>query len=472
MRQEPYHDPYNTYYEDGYHDANPWLQDKRNEEFSLSGTFPHKVRFQKPAKCQDRKPEGTWYGKDIEKGENEAAPQVPAAEDQHDELQRQRTAATQQTHRTQRDDSDATVAVDEQDFDTSPKTPPPSGASTLARRRLDGFAPNNQPIGDLADDFFEEPDPNKRPYNAWARIRMKYRRVFAEWLGTTIMVFIGVSTELTYITSGQQNASIQSVYWAWGFGAMIGIYVSGGGSGGFLNPALVIMLSAFRGFPAKRIPVYILAEVVGAFTGALLALAIYRDNILHLGQGLSPEATGIYMYTQPQPWISAASAFFTEFLITAVLGCTIMALGDSGNAPPGAGMHAFIIGLVITTCTMVGSWSTKACMNPARDFGPRLVAVAVGYPRSLFTASNNWWIWGPWCATICGAMAGGLVYDLCVFRGSESPVNYSGLRMKVEGLKEGDRWMRRLRKDKRAERIERKIEEGLAQSQNEDGVSR
>ena len=292
----------------------------------MSGTFPHKVRFQKPAKRQDRKLEGTWYGKDVEKGENEVATQVPVAEEQHNELQQQRTAATEQTQRrSQRDDFVPTVAVNEEGFDTSPEKPSRSGASTPAGRRLDGFAPNNHPIGDLADDFREEPDPNKRPYNAWARIRMKYRRVFAEWLGMTIMVFISVSTQLTYITSEQQNASIQSVYWAWGFGAMIGIYISGGGLGGFLNPALVIMLSAFRGFPLKRIPVYVLTEVVGAFTGALLAFAIYNDNILHLGQGLSPEATGVYMYTQPQPWISAASAFFTEFLVTAVLGCTIMA---------------------------------------------------------------------------------------------------------------------------------------------------
>ena len=96
-------------------------------------------------------------------------------------------------------------------------------------------------------------------------------------------------------------------------------------------------------------------------------------------------------------------------------------------------------------------------MNPARDLGPRLVAIAVGYPTSLFTAGNNWWIWGPWCATICGALVGGLVYDLCVFRGSESPVKHSGMRVKVGSLKEGDRWMRRFYKDKKAERMEKKM---------------
>jgi aquaglyceroporin related protein, other eukaryote len=222
------------------------------------------------------------------------------------------------------------------------------------------------------------------------------------------------------------------------------------------------MLSVFRGLPSKRIPRYVLAEILGAFTGALLAFAINRDNIIHSFGGLRPDETGIYFYTEPQTWISPASAFFSEFLTTAVLGCAIMALGDSGNSPPGAGMHALIIGLVVMTCTIIGSYSTRACLNPARDFGPRLATMAVGYPTSLFTAYHNWWVWGPWCGTISGALMGGFAYDVCIFRGSESPVNFSLWRFKMEGMKEESQLMRRFQKGGKAAGIDRKIEEGLA----------
>lgn len=120
---------------------------------------------------------------------------------------------------------------------------------------------------------------------------------------------------------------------------MLAIYIAGGSSGAFLNPALTIMLSIFRGFPAKRVPVYIFAQILGAFTGAVLAFAINRDAILHLDGALIPASTGIAFYTQPKPWTQHSTAFFCEVLGTAVIGCSILALGDSGNSPPGAGMH-------------------------------------------------------------------------------------------------------------------------------------
>ena len=54
---------------------------------------------------------------------------------------------------------------------------------TPVRRRIDAFAPNNSPIGNITDQDREESDPNQRPHNTWARIRTRYRRVLAEYLG-------------------------------------------------------------------------------------------------------------------------------------------------------------------------------------------------------------------------------------------------------------------------------------------------
>jgi aquaglyceroporin related protein len=220
------------------------------------------------------------------------------------------------------------------------------------------------------------------------------------------------------------------------------------------------MLSVFRGFPARRVPVYIVAQLVGAFTGALLAFAVYRDEILHLDGALLPETTGIAFYTQPKDWISNPTAFFTEFLGSAVIGCSILALGDSGNSPPGAGMHAFIIGLLTTTVTMSLGYSTGGAFNPVRDLGPRLATMAVGYPTSIFTAHQNWWIWGPWCATITGTLVGALVYDMCIFKGGESPVNYSSNRWRIESLKETRDVSRLSGLCHAADDMDRKLEDG------------
>lgn len=77
-----------------------------------------------------------------------------------------------------------------------------------------------------------------------------------------------------------------------------------------------------------------------------------------------------------------------------MLSCAILALGDDSNAPPGEGMAAFIIGLLATALCMAFGYNTRAYLNPARDFGPRLVALAAGYRPSIFTAANYWWLWG------------------------------------------------------------------------------
>lgn len=70
------------------------------------------------------------------------------------------------------------------------------------------------------------------------------------------------------------------------------------------------------------------------------------------------------------------------------------------------------------------------CFNGARDFGPRLVAVMAGWGGHLFRDYHAWWIWGPWIADILGGLFGVFMYDLLIFTGGESPINYPPRRWK------------------------------------------
>lgn len=143
--------------------------------------------------------------------------------------------------------------------------------------------------------------------------------------------------------------------------------------------------------------------------------------------------SGKSFYTQPTSIAGAGTAFANEFVATAILSCAILALGDDSNAPPGAGMHALIVGLVVTVLTMAFGYNTGACLNPARDLGPRLATAVVGYGGRVFTVRNAWWIYGAWGATISGGLMGGALYDVAIFVGGESPVNYPrGKRRKMK----------------------------------------
>lgn len=172
-----------------------------------------------------------------------------------------------------------------------------------------------------------------------------------------------------------------------------GVYLAGGVSGAHLNPAISITLSLFRGFPSRRCAVYVAAQMAGGIVAGTLAFAVYHDAIYKADPALQPMTTGIALFTLPQPFVSTSAAFFNEFVAGVVLMLVVLALGDDTNAPPGVGMNALIIGLLVTTMMFTSAFQTGLSLNPARDFGPRLVAIWMGYPTNIFTGYGWWWLW-------------------------------------------------------------------------------
>jgi glycerol uptake facilitator-like aquaporin len=160
-----------------------------------------------------------------------------------------------------------------------------------------------------------------------------------------VAILIGLSGSLTHLTAKDDYGNFLTSDWAWGLAVMLGIYLAGGVSGAHLNPGISIMLSLYRGFPWRQCAKYIVAQFLGAFAAAAVAYGLYHDAIMHYSGALGPQETGLGFYTQPQAFISPTTAFFKEFVATGVLSCSILALGDDSNAPPGAGMAAFVIGL-------------------------------------------------------------------------------------------------------------------------------
>ncbi|KAJ5574127.1 Glycerol uptake facilitator protein [Penicillium hispanicum] len=289
-----------------------------------------------------------------------------------------------------------------------------------------------------------EQPPAEEFLNTWVKVRHILKEPLAEWLATTVAVLIGLTGTLAVSTGGTQAGSRISENWSWGLGFMIGIYLAGGISGAHLNPGISIALWIFRGFPGRRCCYYVVAQILGAITAAGVAYCLYRDAIFHLAPHASAGAAGLGFYTEPLSYVSSATAFFTEFVADAILLCVIFAMGDDSNAPPGAGMHSFVIGLVIYVLCICLGFNTGGCLNPVRDFGPRLVALMAGYGGRTFTDHDGWWFWGCWVATIGGSLTGACLYDLFIFIGGESPVNYAPRRRQRAKLKEESKWRKRL----------------------------
>ncbi|KAG9611792.1 aquaporin-like protein, partial [Aureobasidium melanogenum] len=311
-------------------------------------------------------------------------------------------------------------------------------AESTSDQKDEGDSPMNNIQGELHNH-----------HTLWAVLRTKLREPLAEILAVFVLITIGVCANIAHNLAN--SGSSDSMAWSWGFATMTAIYISGGVSGGHLNPAITIMLYIFRGFPKRKILVYIFAQLLGAYIGSLVAYGIYRNCILNYLDSNPEQITEVYnsFVTNRMPGVAdAASGFLTEFVAAAFIGVVVLALGDDSNAPPGAGMNAFIIGLVISIETMAFSASTGAAINPARDMGPRLALITVGFDRhELF--GDGWWVYGVWCANITGAIVGAILYDVAIFVGGESPLNYPRGSVKRVGSKAKARWRHRFRHRRR-----------------------
>lgn len=152
----------------------------------------------------------------------------------------------------------------------------------------------------------------------------------------------------------------------------------------------------------------------------LILNSLYRDAILLVDPGKTLEITGSALYPKG-PAFTALGGFFNDFVYMAIWVCVAFALGDDQNSPPGQGMTALIFGFTGYVTMIALGYNTGLGISPARDLGPRLIGLWVGYDDAF---SDSYWAYGSWGASIAGALLGGLMYDLCIFVGGESPINY------------------------------------------------
>ncbi|KAJ4362778.1 hypothetical protein N0V95_001270 [Ascochyta clinopodiicola] len=255
--------------------------------------------------------------------------------------------------------------------------------------------------------------------NPIAKLRAQYPQAPAEFLATFIYLFLGISANLSIATSAESTGTFESQAWAWGFAVTVGIYLSGGVSGGHLSPCITIALSIFRGFPWRMAIVYICMQMLAGLAAGALAYGLYYDAINSMDPGHTLDVTGKALFPKG-PAFTATTAFFNDFVFMAVYTCIAFALGDDQNSPPGQGMTALIFGFMGYLMMVSLGYNTGLGISPARDLGPRLVGLWAGYD----SFSDAYWAYGPFGAATSGAIFGGFIYDLFVFVGGESPVNY------------------------------------------------
>jgi aquaporin Z len=186
--------------------------------------------------------------------------------------------------------------------------------------------------------------------------RFAYRRLFAEMLGTFLLVLAAAGGGLLH---GKDQISLSAAVVAPGLTVMAVILFMGAVSGAHLNPAVSIAFALRHDFPWKRVPGYVFAQLLGATVAALLLLAVF-GNVEHLGATLPGHGY--------HPW----QAFVLEATLTG--GLVSVILGTSSQAQNVGSVGALGVGGYIALAGLWAAPVSGVSMNPARSFGPALVS--------------------------------------------------------------------------------------------------
>jgi aquaporin Z len=210
---------------------------------------------------------------------------------------------------------------------------------------------------------------------------LEWRRLFSELLGTFALVLVAAGGGILH---GQGQISLAAAVVAPGLMVMAIILFMGAVSGAHLNPAVSLAFALRGDFPWKRVPGYIVIQLIGATLACLFLLAVF-GNIQHLGA------------TLPGPGYENWQALLMEIVLTALLVSVI--LGTASAAQNVGAIAALGVGGYIA---LAGLWSAPVSgtsMNPARSFGPALV-------------SGDW---TSYWAYVVGPIAGALIAVGCAF---------------------------------------------------------
>ncbi|WP_411345141.1 MIP/aquaporin family protein [Paenibacillus sp. WLX1005] len=236
----------------------------------------------------------------------------------------------------------------------------------------------------------------------------------AELVGTMILIALGggVCAGVSLNKSFAQNSGWIVIGAGWGLAVAMAVYAVGSVSGAHLNPAVTLALAFNGDFPWSQVPSYIIAQIIGAMAGALL---VYFQYLPHWGATPDP-ATKLSVFSTSPAIKHPVGNMLSEIIGTFIFVMVLLSMGANEFTQ---GLHPLIVGLLVVSIGLSLGGTTGYAINPARDFGPRLMHFLL--PIAGKGPSNWKYAWVPVVAPLLGGSLGGLFYKN-VFLGQSAPM--------------------------------------------------
>lgn len=255
------------------------------------------------------------------------------------------------------------------------------------------------------------------------------RRLAAEFVGALLLVAVGAGAVVVLVLGPLQSFSrmveqtpegqlppqenifggllgngfgdLMGVALAFGLILAVLVYAMGGVSGAHFNPAVTFALALSRRFSWTEVPLYWVAQCLGAIAGALVIGGIYGEK------AVSFEGTDIFLgATTIADGVTTWQAVLAEAVIAFILMTAIMAVAVDPRAPKG--WSGLVIGLSLTAGILLTGAATGGSANFARTLGP-LVASWLPIYDAAGLPWGELWIYG--LGTLVGAAAAALLYE-------------------------------------------------------------
>lgn len=230
-------------------------------------------------------------------------------------------------------------------------------------------------------------------------------KFIAEMLGTMILIILGdgvVANVVLNKTKGENSGWIV-ITTGWALAVAIPVFIFGNVSGAHFNPAVTIGLAVIGKFPWNSVLIYITAQLIGAFLGAVIVWIYYRP---HFNITENHDAKLSVFCTQPAIR-DTFSNFISEFIGTFILVFSILGIGNTHMAQ---GLSPIVVGCIIWAIGLTLGGTTGYAINPVRDLGPRIAH----YVLPIYKKGSSEWryAWIPVIAPICGGIVGAALYKI------------------------------------------------------------
>jgi glycerol uptake facilitator protein len=227
----------------------------------------------------------------------------------------------------------------------------------------------------------------------------------AEFIGTFLLITVGASVNANVVlqsTKGHGSGWV-NITIGWGIAVFLGVYAATSlGGSGHLNPAVSIGIAAFGELTPSLLPGYIVAQILGAFTGAVVTwIAFYA----HFKNTSDPDAILAVFSTSP------AIRNTPSNLLTEIIGTFVLVLGALSASPAAStlgALDALPVALLVIGIGMGLGGPTGYAINPARDLGPRIAHALLPIDKK---GPSDWaYSWVPIVGPIVGGVLGSGVH--------------------------------------------------------------